>query len=156
MDSPIDSLAGSDLIELTHQKIVGKPKIDLDHELLVQKTLLSAIQKNLVESAHDISNGGLAITIAESCISGNLGFNGTTTQSDRWDTALFGENQSRIIISVKPEKLSTLKGLLSETKCPFLTIGFVGGKKLIFPKTLQIDVNEISEHWKNGLEKAVQ
>ena len=140
---------------LFYQKIVGKPKIDLDHELLVQKTLLSAIQKNLVESAHDLSNGGLAVAIAESCIYGNLGFNGTTTPFDRWDTALFGENQSRIIISVQSEKLSMLKELLSAMKCPFLTLGFVSGKRLILPKILDVDLNEISEHWENGLEKVV-
>ena len=155
IDSPIDSLAGSDLIELTHQKIVGRPQIDLDHELLVQKTLLSAIKKNLIESAHDLSNGGLAVAIAESCIYGNLGFNGTTIPFDRWDTALFGENQSRIIISVRSEKLSILKELLSEMKCPFLTLGFVSGKRFTLPKILDVDLNEISEHWENGLEKVV-
>jgi len=155
IDSPIDSLAGSDLIELIHQKIIGKPQINLDLELLVQKTLRSAINKNLIESAHDLSNGGLAIAIAESCIYGNLGFNGTTTPTNRWDTALFGENQSRIIISVQSEKLSMLKKLLSTMQCPFIKLGLVGGKRLVFPKTLDIHLNEISKHWENGLKEVI-
>ena len=117
--------------------------------------LRSAINKNLIESAHDLSNGGLAIAIAESCIYGNLGFNGTTTPTDRWDTALFGENQSRIIISVQSEKLSMLKKLLSTMQCPFIKLGFVGGKRLVFPKTLDIHLNEISKHWENGLKEVV-
>ena len=102
-------LAGSEYIELHRGIVAGRPAVDLDQEKRVQRCCLSLIQKGWINSAHDCSDGGLAVALAESCIAGGFGFIGESfTYRGRIDTALFGEGQSRIVVSVAPEKVEHL------------------------------------------------
>lgn len=71
-----NGLGGSEYLELVHGLVKGDPTIDLDLERRVQKLLLQAIRRGFVKSAHDCSEGGLAVAIAESCLAGNIGFRG--------------------------------------------------------------------------------
>ena len=71
-----EALAGSEYLELFHNLVAGRPSIDLDLEAKVQALCRRAIAENIIASAHDCSDGGLAVAIAESCILGNIGFNG--------------------------------------------------------------------------------
>ena len=74
-----ESLGGSEYLELVHDLVRGKPGIDLDLERRVQRCCLEAIRRVLVKSAHDCSDGGLAVAIAECCLSGNIGLRGEIT-----------------------------------------------------------------------------
>ncbi len=107
-DTPWDTiagLAGSEYLELVHGRVEGQPVLDLDLEVRVQAVCRDAVRGGLVASAHDLSEGGAAVAIAKSAIIGNIGASisespGTrTARTMRWDAAMFGESQSRIIVS---------------------------------------------------------
>lgn len=87
------------------------PKFDLDYEYDFQQVIAKVIDQQLVESCHDLADGGLFIALAESAMSANLGFSVQASWSVRKDAFLFGENQSRAIVSVKPENELKFKEL---------------------------------------------
>lgn len=118
------------------------PQIDLDRELLVQTTLLKLADKMLLSSAHDCSDGGLAVTIAESCFSSlgrdSVGADLTLSSGHlSVESLLFGESPSRIVVSFAEENLENIKNLVAD--CPFQVIGKVGGN------SLDISVNAASQ-----------
>ena len=107
------SLAGSEYLELVHDKVAGRPTIDLDLEAAVQQVCRRAVAEGIVHSAHDCSDGGLAVALAESCITGNIGFTASFAMPGRWDAALFGESESRIVVSLPEDRLHpTRKSML--------------------------------------------
>lgn len=94
---------GSELQKMIHGKIFGQsPSIDLDVELKRQKQVLAAIQAGLIQSAHDVAEGGLAVAITESAI-GAKGLGATVKLDGEATAALFAESQSRFVITVKRE-----------------------------------------------------
>ncbi|MFY3790899.1 phosphoribosylformylglycinamidine synthase subunit PurL [Ureibacillus sp. MALMAid1270] len=107
---------GSELQKLVHGKIFGKaPSIDLDVEATRQKSILSAIRSGLVQSAHDVSEGGVAVALAETTFSANgLGIYATLEGSPV--TALFSESQSRFIVTVKQENAGEFEDIIPEAK----------------------------------------
>ena len=95
-------------------KIVGvelspAPAFDLDEEFAVQQQVLKLIESKLISSAHDLAEGGLFTALMECGLHQNLGFNITSNQAIRKDAFLFGEAQSRILVSVKPEHVSNFE-----------------------------------------------
>ena len=86
-------LAGSEYLQWIHGRVEGSPKIDMQLEKRVQQSCREAIRKGLIISAHDCSEGGLAVSLAECSIQGNIGFNGDFLVDDRWDATLFGERK---------------------------------------------------------------
>ena len=99
-------LGGSELLSLRAGKVVGDaPALDIQKEASLQRALLEAIRSGLVASAHDCSEGGLAIALAESAINSVEGTLGAVIDYRRDDAiaALFGESQSRVVISYKAE-----------------------------------------------------
>jgi len=144
-------LAGSEYLELVHGVVAGRPSIDLDLEAAVQKACRAAANERLLSSAHDCSDGGLAVALAECSIAGAVGFQGAFAAPRRWDAALFGELQSRIVVSVRPERQGDLERICQEQGSPWTVLGHVGGDTLSFPGLLDVSVDEISEVWKGAL-----
>ncbi len=149
------SLAGSEFLELFHGRVVGQPAIDLDLEKRVQDVCRNAIAQGLLSSAHDCSDGGLAVTLAECCIGGGVGMDVTAELLGRWDAALFGEGQSRIVVSVRPSLLGSVEELARRMAVPCLLLGSVGGDRLLAPGILDSPVAGLREVWDSGLERAV-
>ena len=149
--SDVNYLAGSEYLEIFHDLIAGQPSIDLEKEISVQKLCRNLIQHDLVKSAHDCSEGGLAVAIAESCIKGEIGFKGEFETRGRWDVQLFGEQQSRIVISVKKDNIDEVMQLCIDYQVEVLNLGSVGGERLYVPGLLNVSVAEISEAWMVGL-----
>ena len=149
------SLAGSEFLELFHGRVVGQPAIDLDLERRVQDVCRNAIAQGLLISAHDCSDGGLAVTLAECCIGGGVGMEVTAELLGRWDAALFGEGQSRIVVSVRPSLLGSVEELARRMAVPCLLLGSVGGDRLLAPGILDSPVAGLREVWDSGLERAV-
>ncbi len=150
-----ESLAGSEYLELVHDKIVGRPTIDLDLEAAVQRACRKAIADGILHSAHDCSDGGLAVALAESCIAGNIGFTGTFAMSGRWDAALFGESESRIVVSLPEDRLAELERLCSDEGVPSVVLGSVGGNRLGLGGRVDLDLDDVEDAWSGGLERAV-
>jgi phosphoribosylformylglycinamidine synthase len=97
------ALAGSEYLEAAHNRVAGLPQLDLEAEYRLQRLLLALHAEGLVVSAHDCSDGGLAVTLAESAILGTAGFAGSAGLEGRLDAALFGEAQGRIVVSIMPD-----------------------------------------------------
>lgn len=121
------------------------PHFELEEEFELQKNIQALITEKLVASVHDISEGGLFVTLMESGMVGDLGFNVNTDPTFRKDAYLFGEAQSRVVVSVKPRnELSFLK-FLEKQNIAHTQLGKVIGSKITIDAK---DFGEISE-WKN-------
>jgi len=101
------------------------PYFDLDEEYQLQNTVKVLIKNHLIQSAHDVSDGGLYITLVESAMPDNLGFEISTDKSLRKDAFLFGESQSRIVVSVSPLLENKFLANLERSKTPYSKLGRV-------------------------------
>lgn len=150
------ALAGSEFMELFQGKVAGRPAINLALEKRIQKFCLQLIRKGLLQSAHDCSEGGLIIALAESCIKGNTGFKSLRLPlGGKAVPVLFGEEQSRIVISVKQENAKKLEGLAAVINVPLTCLGTVGGDKLVINKLINLSIEQIKDRWQNGLARAL-
>ena len=107
--------------------------LDMDREKKVQEAVLTAIKEGLVNSAHDCSEGGLAIALAECCVTGPGPHHGaqiTLSTKMRADAVLFGESQSRVVVSLADKHLSAFKRIVNEIGVPVTFLGIVGGDGL--------------------------
>ncbi len=124
-----DELGASHYVLAIHGKKAGlPPKLDYDRELAVQEGVRVAIRSGLVQSAHDCSEGGLAVALAESCMSGPSPLGARVeipSTSTRADVALFNESQSRILLSVEAAKADAVLALLHQRGVPVCRLGTV-------------------------------
>ncbi|MSP78236.1 MAG: phosphoribosylformylglycinamidine synthase subunit PurL [Dehalococcoidia bacterium] len=148
------SLGGSEYLERMHNQVAGHPVIDLGLESRLQRLCRTAIAEGLLASAHDCSDGGLGVTLAESAILGNLGFKGSFTLKGRWDAALFGETQSRIVVSLRAESVAALERLANAEGVKLARLGAVGGEQFTVNGLVDTTVAALTDAWTNGLEWA--
>jgi len=113
------------LVNYHKVKLSPPPYFNLDREFVTQHLLQELINSNLINSAHDISEGGLFITLFESCMHHDLGFDITTDCEIREDAFLFGETQGRIIVSVNEDKEGEFIDFVNESKATFTLLGHV-------------------------------
>ena len=149
------ALAGSEALELLHGLVAGKPVLDLDVEARVQHACLRAVRDGVVSSAHDCSDGGLAVALAEASVAGEIGFHGEFEVSGRWDAALFGEGQSRIVVSAAPERLADLERIAAEEGVPWLRLGVTGGERFRLGDLVDLPLEEVAHALRDGLEEAL-
>ena len=145
------SLGGSEFLEITFGVVGGHPKIDLELEAKVQKLCRAGIIDGIISSAHDCSDGGLAVALAECCIANSHGFVSTCDINGRWDAALFGEAQSRIVISLKHSLLEKFSQLAITLDVPICRLGTVGGSSLTFKNLIDLPLNKLEHSWASGL-----
>ncbi len=135
------------------------PTIDLTFEKRLQKLCLKAIREGIIKSAHDLSEGGLAICLAESAILGGMGVECNVYTDSRVDFCLFGETQSRIVVSLSKEKLEYLRILSQQEEVPITVLGKVTKDRFCIrvngEKAIDIDVKKIEEIYNSSLEKLV-
>jgi len=127
-----DDFGGSEYAKVVNHTVAGRPPVlDLEAELRLQGVLIEAATRGLVRSSHDLSSGGLAITLAESALAGRIGFalRERGGQDHRW---LFSESPSRAIVTCSGAALDEVLSLASDVGLPASTIGEVGGDALDF------------------------
>jgi phosphoribosylformylglycinamidine synthase len=147
-----EGLGGSEYLEVVHGKVAGRPHLDIALERRVQRCCLEAIRQGLVRSAHDCSDGGLAIALAESCIQGQRGFQGTYWKiSGRTDAALFGEAQSRIVVSSTRTERARLEKLCLKYGVSLMRLGKVGGRRFTIPGYINLSLKDLEVAWRGGL-----
>lgn len=127
------------------------PHFDIQTEVNVQKAVKHLIVEQVIQSAHDISEGGLFITLLESAMSGKRGFELDTNPDLRLDAFLFGESQSRVVVSVKPEKEDEFLNVLSEHDVDFSSVGVVTTATIYIDKVRWGTTGD----WKNVYENAL-
>lgn len=122
-----EELGGSEFLKVVHNKVEGNaPHIDLQIEQNLHNTILSLINDGLIESAHDISEGGILSALAECCILDDekpIGAEVNIPIKTREDFTLFSESQSRIIVSVKAKNKKLFEESASKLFTPFIQIG---------------------------------
>ena len=158
-----EELGGSRFLKVCHGKKTGPPPhVDLAHEIKVQDAVRDLIRAGLVRSAHDCSEGGLAVAIAESCFNPKQRF-GAEIKISAAETAaattLFNESQSRIVISVAPENLDKTMSILEKACVPFQQLGKVGGDKLriqIANEKLSWPISDLYDDWWNSIRRLVE
>jgi phosphoribosylformylglycinamidine synthase II len=149
-------LGGSEFQYVLHGVTEGRPpELDLAVEKCLQETVLKAIQEGLVASAHDLSEGGLVVALAESCISGQLGATVTLETELRTDFALFSESQSRILLSAAPDKADALQHWVASQGVPYQVLGTVTGAELSVKvnskQGIQSPISELEKVWKDAI-----
>ena len=156
----LEELGGSEYLKVLFDKTEGKaPALDRKNEKQVQEFCLELIQKGLIQSAHDCSEGGLAIAVAESCFAAPeeepLGAKLELESSLRRDTLLFGESQSRIVISFPEELTDQIKNLALSYNVDFSLIGITGGSKFTVSingqEYIKQEIESIKNIWKTSL-----
>jgi phosphoribosylformylglycinamidine synthase len=189
-NDPLLGLGGSAYLHAVHGKKTGTPpRCDLEQARTLHTTLLGLIQSGLIKSAHDCSEGGLAVCLAESCISQlvaratprligatldlslvgqesarapktegeeKIGLDGVSPH--RLDALLFGETQSRVVITCKPLDAVKVVERAKLLGVPAARIGVVGGDKLTIRTTggeFSVPVAELHDLWWNAIERAM-
>ncbi len=132
------------------------PHFDLDKEYALQQGVKQIIEQKLVESAHDISDGGLFITLAESAMPRGLGFEIVTDAKSRQDTYLFGESQSRVVVSVNLAKQAAFEKSLQLSLTPYTKIGKVTSSKFLINQEVILTVSETKDLYDNALGKHLE
>ena len=151
-----EELGASEYLKVIHNMVKGDaPSLDLKKEKAVQSACLEAIQQGLLSSAHDCSDGGLAVALAECCVSGDkkIGAEVKFGSKIRADALLFGESQSRIIVSCSPKAQSKIEDIAKKHKAPYQVIGAVGSKKLKIDDFIELSVDSLHDLWKMAIPK---
>lgn len=152
-------LGGSTYLQSEFDALAGDaPDIDLDFEQRVQEALIEAINRDLVHSAHDVSDGGLAITVAECCIGspdGSMGADIHVHRKLRDDELMFSENQSLVVISVSEDNLLEIERIASQYSVPCTTIGRVRGDRFIFNDKIDVAVADVKRWYEEPIPMAM-
>jgi phosphoribosylformylglycinamidine synthase len=154
-DGDPSTLAGSEYLRETHGMVAGRPTIDLDLETRLQGAALAAAGEGIVTAAHDCSEGGLAVTLAEMCIASGKGVDADLGPTVRLDAALFGEAQSRIVLAVRPAAGERLAEIAAAQDVPLTRLGAVGGDRLRLAPHLDLPLAELREAHEGELERAL-
>jgi phosphoribosylformylglycinamidine synthase len=159
-----EELGASEYLQEIHNTTKGNvPQLDLKLEQAVQKTALEAIEKGLVNSAHDCSEGGLAVALAECCISNKDNMIGANINklnyNMRADALLFGESQSRVILSCPEDAVEKIRKIALKFKAPFCVIGKTGGRVLRIlndtEELIFLSLEDLNEEWRGALKKRI-
>jgi len=168
-----DGLGGSRFLKVCHGKRIGPPPhVDLGREIEIQNAVRDLIRAGLVRSAHDCSEGGLAVALAESCFNPtglcgadvDLGGAEAAASSeylagDTPATALFNESQSRIVISVTPENLEKTMSILQKGDVPHQRLGTVTGDELRIranTENFRWPITDLYDDWWNSIRRLVE
>jgi phosphoribosylformylglycinamidine synthase II len=155
------------LLGVTTSEIAGSgkvPALNLERELAVQKACLTAAEAGLLLSAHDCSDGGLAVALAELCFS-SLGREAIGAKVDLTGalgptSLLFSESPSRIIISFNPSDAEAVEEIAKRNNASFVVLGTVGGKRLRITvngdEAVAADVSELETAWRSAISNRLQ
>jgi phosphoribosylformylglycinamidine synthase len=149
-------VGGSTYLKTVHGKVAGDcPQIELEFEKRLQAALLAAIRAGLVRSAHDVSDGGLAVALAECCFGPEdpLGAKVELSMTSRADFYLFGESQSQVIVSTTEDNLAGLLHELRSAGIPAEEIGRVVSERLQINDLIDVAVEELEEVYRTALER---
>jgi phosphoribosylformylglycinamidine synthase II len=149
-------LGGSEYQKLVTGSISGRPpQLNLKKEAALQQLVLKAIRQGLVRSAHDLSEGGLGVALAESCFGQEMGATVELATELRTDIALFSESQSRILLSVKAADAEAVLALANELGVPAQAIGTTGGNRLVVKvnggEAINAPLSDLKAAWKDAI-----
>ncbi len=147
LGSDREEMGGSEFIKVIHNLVTGNsPSLDFTVEKKLQKIILQLIEKKLLNSAHDISEGGFLCALAECCILDENNLIGACVNLpviSRDDFTFFSESQSRIIVSIQKESKKEFEYILNEQAQPFKLLGVTGGNEFSVNDVIKINLDEL-------------
>jgi len=150
-----EELGGSEYLKIIHDKVAGDcPRIDLQVELNLHETILAFINNRLIESAHDVSEGGIICALAECCIMNEENLIGAEVSipiRTREDFSLFSESQSRIIVSVKEKNQKEFESLLNTKKQHYTLLGKTTNQNFNVNGKIELNLKELTEIYYNTI-----
>jgi len=151
-------LGGSRYLKVVHGRKEGRPpRLDYERELAAHSVVLGLIRSGIVRSAHDCAEGGLAVALAECCISGEKRIGAEIQllrRNLREDQVLFNEDQSRIIVSVSRNDAAAAEEICRQRGAPVTVLGQVGGAALELTTaqgTVRWPLDQLFESWYNSI-----
>jgi phosphoribosylformylglycinamidine synthase len=153
----VEDIASSEYLYSYH-KITASPVpyFNIEEEYNLHQTLQHLITNKLICSAHDVSDGGLFVTLAESAMPLNLGFDVTTDEKIRKDAFLFGESQGRIVVSVDVKTIDSFVEFMKSQNVPYAEIGNVTESEIIIDKEIFAKIEDIKQTYDSAIEKIVE
>jgi len=156
-----NEIGGSAYLALVHGMKKGlPPRLDLEKEARLQTLFQEAAPARIFRSAHDLSEGGLAVALAESCFGdGSRGARLSNLEllgsGIRKDALLFGETQSRVLVSAAPDQKEAVIRLAQKHGVPIYQIGVVGGDSIGVEDLLELKVEEAQEIWRSAIPRRI-
>jgi len=155
-DSENDISSSEYLASYHRVKESPAPKFDLDAEYEVQKTITKLIRAGVIESAHDVSDGGLFIALLESAFTNNLGFEIVGSSEVREDAFLFGEAPSRVVVSVTETGEDSFLDVLKDSEVPFVLLGHITQGRIAVDDKSFGNIEEYKTIYNNSLSEKLQ
>src|SRR2546427_4144593 len=161
----LPGLGGSEYYESVHGLVGGQvPRVNLRTERTIMRTMTRIVKAGLVEAAHDISKGGLAVSLAEMAIQGQKGFtvslDDIPAKTDRIDQLLFSESKPRFILESRQKNTSRILRRMRTARIPAAKIGLVEGSRVEFAQKsdpmITTPLNVVADSWSRTLEKTMQ
>ncbi len=150
-DNDISSSEYLSFVHLINES--AAPSFDLEYEIRLQKVVSDLIGQRLISSAHDVSMGGLFITLVECALPGGMGFDVTSPAEIRGDAFLFGESQSRVVVSVSSEQETDFLDFMMETGIHFSALGHVTKEELRIDDVSFGFISDYARDFENSLER---
>jgi phosphoribosylformylglycinamidine synthase len=156
-----DELGASEFLRTIRGRDEGPcPEVDLDAEKRLVDLLATLAEEGRVSSAHDVSDGGLAVALAECAMPGGLGATLSLEPAVRMSAFLFGETTGRAAVSFAPENEAAVRALAREKGVPFAAAGWVGGERLTISVGSRVVIDEpvaaLSELWRSAFRRALE
>jgi phosphoribosylformylglycinamidine synthase subunit PurL len=143
-----------------HDMVTGDaPEINIESEKNLIKTVLELTRGKLVNSAHDVSDGGLAVALSESCIINRtltIGCNVNIRYGDRPDFDLFNESQTRIVISFDKSNEGKIAEICTKHNISCENIGVVGGKSIKINEDINMNLDAAKDAYYNTIKKIME
>ena len=153
------SLGGSEYLWAVHGRLAGGlAPLDFEVERRVQSAVRAAVGAGLVTAAHDCAEGGVAVALAESAVTGAtpVGCDVGVPATTRADVALFGEGPSRVMLTVEPARVREFEGLMAESAIPWRWIGVTGGERVLIraaSTVIDVPLERLAHAWRSGFER---
>ncbi len=150
-----EELGGSEYLKVIHNNVVGNcPRINLHVEQNLHETIFTLIKNKLIESAHDVSEGGIISALAECCIINEENLIGAEVNipiTTREDFSLFSESQSRVIVSVKEKNQKEFESLLNDKNQIYFYLGKTMKKNFTVNNKITLELKELSDIYHNTI-----
>ena len=152
----VSTLGASEYLATCHDMVAGDPPdIDPRRESNLQALIVELARDQLISAAHDCSDGGLLVTVAEMLVAGDVGCSVSTDVlrdvNHRLDRTLFGEASSRVVVAVPARHVATVVQQAARADIEVVDLGICGGTDLIVDQKHSIRVSDLKHAWSNGL-----
>ncbi len=155
LGSECDEMGGSEYLRIIHNQVMGNPPaVDLNKEKLLQNLMLELSDHKILQSAHDCSEGGLLVCLAECCLLPNgcdIGLNVNYFPNQRIDVAFFGESHGKIVVSLSPEYESAFLDIVRKYGYDYILLGRTGGTDFTVKDLFSIEISELRSAWEHSI-----